>query len=77
MVRIGQEIALQGLEDCSFITATYKVSDKITGRIGVVGPKRMSYDKIIAQINFVNHTLDKEILELTQTCDPEEDKNVK
>jgi len=73
MVRIGQEIALEGLEDCSFITAAYKVSDKITGRIGIVGPKRMSYDKIISQINFVNHTLDKEISDLTQEYDPEED----
>lgn len=75
MVRIGQEIALDGLEECSFITATYKITNKITGRIGVVGPKRMAYDKIISQINFVNYTLDRQLLALATGTDPEEDKD--
>jgi heat-inducible transcriptional repressor len=64
MVRIGQEISLEGLEECSFITATYKITNKITGRIGIVGPKRMEYSKIISQINFINYTLDQQIMEL-------------
>ncbi len=75
MVRIGQEIALEGLKDCSFITATYKISNKITGRIGVVGPKRMAYDQIISQINFVNYTLDKQLLELAEGYDIKEKKH--
>ncbi len=75
MVRIGQEIALEGLKDCSFITATYRISNKITGRIGVVGPKRMAYDKIISQINFVNYTLDKQLLELAAGYDMKEKQN--
>ena len=75
MVRIGQEIALDGLEECSFITATYRITNKITGRIGVVGPKRMAYDKIISQINFVNYTLDRQLLALAAGTDPEEDKD--
>ncbi len=73
MVRVGQEIALEGLEECSFITTTYKISNKITGRIGVVGPRRMAYDQIISQINFVNYTLGKQILELAAGYDAEED----
>ena len=61
MIRIGQEIALEGLEDCSFITTTYKVGDKISGNIGIIGPKRMEYSKVISQINFVRKTLNDEI----------------
>lgn len=61
VVRIGQEISLDGLEECSFITTTYRLTDRITGRIGVVGPKRMAYGKLISQINFFNRTLTDEI----------------
>ena len=61
MIRIGQEIALEGLEDCSFITTTYKVGDKVSGNIGIIGPKRMEYSKVISQINFVRNTLNDEI----------------
>ena len=61
MIRIGQEIALEGLENCSFITTTYKVGDKVSGNIGIIGPKRMEYSKVISQINFVKKTLNEEI----------------
>lgn len=73
MVRIGQEISLEGLEECSFITATYKITNKITGRIGIVGPKRMEYSKIISQINFINYTLDQQIMELASGYERKED----
>ena len=57
MVRIGQEIALEGMEDMSFITTTYRIGRQISGQIGVIGPKRMEYGKIISQISFVNKAL--------------------
>ncbi len=57
MVRIGQEIALEGMDDMSFITTTYRLGRQISGQIGVIGPNRMAYGKIIAQISFVNKTL--------------------
>ena len=64
MIRIGQEIALEGLEDCSFITTTYKVGDSISGNIGVIGPKRMDYSKVISQIDFVRYKLNDVIKKL-------------
>lgn len=57
MVRIGQEIALSGMEDMSFITTTYRIGRQISGQIGVIGPKRMEYGNIISQISFVNRVL--------------------
>ena len=57
MVRIGQEIAMEGMEDMSFITTTYRIGRKISGQIGVIGPKRMQYGNIISQISFVNRAL--------------------
>ncbi len=57
MVRIGQEIALDGMEDMSFVSTTYRIGRYISGQIGVIGPKRMQYGNIISQISFVNKAL--------------------
>jgi heat-inducible transcriptional repressor len=63
MIRIGQEISIEGMTDCSFVTTTYNVGDKIAGNIGVIGPKRMEYSKVVSQIGFIrqviNHQLEK------------------
>lgn len=64
VVRIGQEIMLDGLKDCSFITTTYKMGDVIAGRIGVIGPRRMAYGKVISNISFIKHTLNEQIRRL-------------
>lgn len=61
MIRIGQEILLSGFQDCSFVTTTYKLGDKIAGSIGVIGPKRMEYAKVISQVNFVRNVVNDEI----------------
>lgn len=65
MIRIGQEITLEGLDDCSFITATYNLTDSVTGNIGVIGPKRMLYSKVISQIDFVKKKLNEEMKRFT------------
>lgn len=64
MIRIGQEIQLEGLQDCSFITTTYNVGDKIAGNIGVIGPKRMDYSKVVSQISFVRNTINQQMKKL-------------
>ena len=64
MLRIGQEIALQGLEDMSFISTVYRISDEISGQLAVIGPKRMRYGEIISQVKFINKTLSEAAEEL-------------
>ena len=64
VVRIGQEIMLDGLKDCSFITTTYKIGEIIAGRIGVIGPRRMAYGKVISNISFIKQTLNDQIRRL-------------
>lgn len=72
MIRIGQEIALSGLCDCSFVTTSYKIGEKVVGSIGVIGPKRMKYDKVISQINFVRSTVNSEIKKIIKNNNTEE-----
>lgn len=61
MIRIGQEITLEGMEDCSFVTSTYNVDGQSFGNIGVIGPKRMEYSKVVAQIDFMRTLIDNNI----------------
>lgn len=53
MIRIGQEIKLDGLEACSLITTSYKIGDRLKGQIGILGPKRMDYERAIPRIAFI------------------------
>lgn len=46
-VRIGSENALEAINDCSLITASYSVEGKPLGTIGILGPTRMDYAKVI------------------------------
>ncbi len=75
MIRIGQEIALAGLNECSFVTTSYKIGEKVVGSIGVIGPKRMEYGKVISQINFVRTTVNSEIKKIVKNNNTEEHKN--
>ena len=53
-VRIGQET---GLGDVSIVTATYSARGKDLGKIGVIGPTRMQYDKVLSVLDQVGKTL--------------------
>lgn len=44
---IGGESGYRTLEDCSVITAPYAVDDQVVGVLGVIGPTRMAYDRVI------------------------------
>lgn len=44
---IGGESGYKVLDDVSVVTAPYKVNDDIVGVLGVIGPTRMAYDRII------------------------------
>ncbi len=44
-VYIGNESPIQTMKDCSVVTATYDLGEGVKGTIGIVGPKRMDYEK--------------------------------
>lgn len=51
----------KGIEDCSVVTAKYKIGGKELGHIGVIGPTRMKYDKVFSVLRYISKTLnDKE-----------------
>jgi heat-inducible transcriptional repressor len=44
---IGGESGLVSLDECSVVTAPYEVDGKVVGTVGVIGPTRMAYERVI------------------------------
>lgn len=44
---IGEESGHQLFDDCSVVTSPYRVGDEIVGVLGVIGPTRMAYERVI------------------------------
>jgi heat-inducible transcriptional repressor len=48
---IGEESGYELLGDCSLVTAPYSVDDAILGVLGVIGPTRMAYEKVVPLVD--------------------------
>lgn len=57
-VYIGDETPLQTMKDCSVVTAHYELGEGIHGTIGVIGPKRMDYEKVLSTMKHLMKQLD-------------------
>jgi heat-inducible transcriptional repressor len=44
---IGEESGYRALDECSVITAPYHAEGRVVGVLGVIGPTRMAYDRVI------------------------------
>lgn len=56
-VRIGAENEFEAFHPCSFITATYEVDGQPLGTIGILGPTRMDYAKVISLLEHLHRDL--------------------
>ena len=46
-IYIGEESGLMPLDECSVVTASYEVGGQVIGTLGVIGPTRMAYERVI------------------------------
>ena len=56
-VYIGDELNCQGMESCSLIVSSYNLKDKPSGRLAVLGPKRMKYNHVISSLEYISEVL--------------------
>ena len=56
-IRIGPENQAPELSDCSIVTASYRVGDHNTGALGIIGPTRMNYNRVISVLDFMGRAL--------------------
>jgi heat-inducible transcriptional repressor len=57
-VYIGEEAPLSAMQNCSMVTATYEIEEGVYGKIGIVGPKRMDYKKVVSTLQTLMTELD-------------------
>lgn len=58
-VYIGEETPMANMKDCSVVTATYELGSGMKGTIGVIGPKRMDYEKVVDALKTMKKQMDK------------------
>lgn len=46
-IYIGEESGYQAFDQCSLVTSSYAINDETVGVLGVIGPTRMAYEKVI------------------------------
>lgn len=56
-VLIGQENQFEPLQDCTVISATYRVGGNTIGRLGVLGPTRMDYARVMQILEYAAQAL--------------------
>ncbi|MEY8336745.1 heat-inducible transcriptional repressor HrcA [Lachnospiraceae bacterium 62-35] len=58
-VYIGDEMPVQSMKDCSVVTANYALGEGLRGTIGIIGPKRMDYEKVVKTLKNLMVQLDE------------------
>lgn len=57
-VYIGDETPIDSMKDCSVVTATYRLEEGVYGKVGIIGPKRMDYEKVVGTLKNLMSELD-------------------
>ncbi len=57
-IYIGDESPVSTIKDCSMVTATYELGEGMKGTIGIIGPKRMDYEKVVDSLKGLMSQLD-------------------
>lgn len=58
-VYIGDEAPVQSMKDCSVVTANYDLGGGLRGTVGIIGPKRMDYEKVLTTLRTLMSQLDE------------------
>ncbi|WP_427339525.1 heat-inducible transcriptional repressor HrcA [Caloranaerobacter sp. DY30410] len=58
-ITIGSENCYEEVSNCSLITATYSLNGKTIGKIGVIGPTRMDYSKVVSIVKSIAYDLNE------------------
>ncbi|WP_124727846.1 heat-inducible transcriptional repressor HrcA [Staphylospora marina] len=66
-VRIGCENDLEAVNDCSIVSAPFRIVGDVVGTIGVLGPTRMDYGRIINLIDFLSKDFSRRLSTLYET----------
>lgn len=63
-VTIGKENQFEPMHDCSLVTATYRLGENSVGALGIIGPTRMSYARVVPSMKYVKRLINREIIRI-------------
>jgi len=63
-IKIGKENDMDIMQNSSLVTANYHLGGRTVGKIGIIGPTRMNYSKVVANINQISKYLEKILEEM-------------
>lgn len=63
-VRIGSENDMSAIQECSLVTVNYNFADAFVGTIGIIGPTRMEYPKVISSMMLIKSLINAEVRRL-------------
>lgn len=63
-VMIGKENQHERIQDCSLVTTTYSLGNTEVGALGVIGPTRMSYARVVSAMKYMKRIINREILRI-------------
>jgi heat-inducible transcriptional repressor len=66
-VVIGSEMPYQEMQETSLVAASYKYGDRVLGVLGVVGPRRMPYAKIVPLVDYTARLVSRRLARLGRT----------
>ena len=58
-IRIGNENEMEALRNCSLVTATYRVGNHGNGTLGIIGPTRMNYRRVVTMMEYMGQVISK------------------
>jgi heat-inducible transcriptional repressor len=58
-IRIGPENNMPELNECSLVTAVYRIGKHSTGTLGVLGPTRMDYGRVVSVLEFMGKAISR------------------
>ncbi|KJS18057.1 MAG: HrcA family transcriptional regulator [Peptococcaceae bacterium BRH_c4b] len=65
-VRIGEEINRDEMKECSMVTAAYRIGDTQLGTIGVLGPTRMDYARVVSIVECMTRNLSQTLEKMSR-----------
>lgn len=63
-IHIGTENTIDEIKDCTLLTTSYHIGDTVVGSIGIIGPTRMDYSRVISAMDYIRKKMDKQINKL-------------
>ncbi len=61
---IGEENEFLEMKDCSVVMSRYSIGKKIVGTIGIIGPTRMEYAKVVSSLDYMTRHFNQELFKL-------------